>query len=188
MCRLLASERPYDARNLSDIRPGLLVVRRPDEILAVVGELVLRLGIFVGNPEVVVLRIDIGEIEHLLEVPSDGADETQLNALSWHESHFPEGKGTGRAAGSGQQAAGSGREALSAERSSEDLRGTSSYAMRHALRAMRLTPNAMRHALCPMRRGQQAADGEAEEQLAAGSWQRAANAKRQALGAARRAR
>jgi len=66
---------------------------------------------------VVVFRIDVGEIEHLLEVPSDGADETQLNALSWHESHFPEGKGEGRTAGSGQLAAGSERKAPSAGRS-----------------------------------------------------------------------
>ncbi len=84
MGRLLPSERPDDARNLRDVRPRLFVMGGPDQIPALVDELVLCLCMVVGDPEMVVLRVDVGEIEHLLEMPSDGAHEAKLDAMSCH--------------------------------------------------------------------------------------------------------
>jgi hypothetical protein len=93
---------------------------RSDEVPAFVDELVFRLCVVVGNPEVVVLRVDVREIEHLLEVTSDGADETKLDALSCHEGYSPAGKG--RPTGSGQLAAGSRQRTQSAKRSAQRAR------------------------------------------------------------------
>ena len=82
--RLLSPEGLYDARNLGEVCPWLFIMGRSNEIRSFVDELARGLFVGIGDPEVVVLGIDVGEVQHLLEMTSDGADQAKLYALRFH--------------------------------------------------------------------------------------------------------
>ena len=81
---LLSHKRLHDTRKLSAIRPWFLEMRRLDEITPFVAELAGRLRITIGNPKVVVLSVHIRQIEHLLEVTANSANQSESWLLPPH--------------------------------------------------------------------------------------------------------